>query len=99
MVNGQLLASIENDIDWENLGAYTVLVWVYVYFHVQKRRRRRPHFYDISVLALYLLITIITILSTASFYQESISVTTLEVASNYFRPRPDSHYIFFLNME
>jgi len=76
-----------------------VLVWVYVYFHVQKRRRRRPHFYDISVLALYLLITVITILSTASFYQESISITTLEIASNYFRPRPDSHYIFFLNME
>ncbi|KAE9394657.1 hypothetical protein BT96DRAFT_182854 [Gymnopus androsaceus JB14] len=79
----------------QSLGAYTVLVWVYIYLQLHQRRRKRPYFYQISLLCLYLLISIVTILSTLSFYQSTISNATLEIVSNQPSFHPDSHYALF----
>ncbi|KAE9402025.1 hypothetical protein BT96DRAFT_569577 [Gymnopus androsaceus JB14] len=79
-------------------GAYTVLVWVYIYLQFHQRVRKRPYFYQISVLCLYLLVSIITILSTLALYQATISSATLEIFSNPGQSsfNPDSHYALAL---
>ncbi|KAE9404702.1 hypothetical protein BT96DRAFT_916595 [Gymnopus androsaceus JB14] len=76
-------------------GAYTVLVWIYIYLQLHQRRRKRPYFYQISLLCLYLLISIVTILSTLSLYQSTISSATLELVSSQPSFNPDNHYALF----
>lgn len=86
--------------DHQDEGAYTVLIWVYLYLQrVYRHGHKRPYFYQISVLALYLFITIISILSILALYQEAISTTTLQIALNSSSSELDSHIDLYLKLK
>ncbi|KIK63563.1 hypothetical protein GYMLUDRAFT_40609 [Collybiopsis luxurians FD-317 M1] len=80
-------------------GIYSVLFWVYLYLELrQSGPRRRPTLFQISILSLYILITVLTILYTSSVYHAITSQTMLELSFQLPVSKLDTNYFSFLTL-
>lgn len=75
--------------------------YIYLQFH-RRRCRGRPHFYQMALISLYLLITLLTVLSTLANFQQLLSSTFSEISNFGLSPslsKPDAHYFDYFKLK